>query len=68
MDKLNKIIENIKGYLQGVKTELKRVAWPSKAELRSSTIIVLITLVSVTVFLWMCDSVFLKIFTKLQSF
>lgn len=68
MDKISKAIEGIKTYLQGVKAEFKRVAWPSKHELKASTIIVLITLFSVTSYLWICDQLFIKIFEKLRSF
>lgn len=67
MDKINKFVENIRKYFRGVATEVKRVSWPSSDELRSSTIIVLITLVSVTVYLWLCSSIFGRIIDKLRS-
>lgn len=68
MDKITKAFENIKKYLQSVKTEMKRVTWPSKQELKSSTVIVLITLISVTTYLYLCDSVFVKLFEKIRGF
>lgn len=64
----NKIFNNVKKYLQGVKTEMKRVTWPSKKELYSSTVIVLITLVSVTAYLWVWDNVFTYLFDKVRQF
>jgi preprotein translocase subunit SecE len=68
MDKVFKAFENIKKYIQAVRTELKRVTWPSKQELRASTVIVLITLITVTAYLWICDSVLLKLFEKIRGF
>jgi preprotein translocase SecE subunit len=68
MDKFTKAIESIKGYLQGVRTEFKRVAWPNKHELKASTIIVLVTLFSITIYMWACDEVFIKVFEKLRGF
>lgn len=55
-------IERIKKYLQGVKVEFKRITWPSKQELKSSTIIVLFTLAAVTTFLWLCNTLFTTVF------
>lgn len=66
MDKIKKIIENTGKYLQGVKAELKRVAWPSKQELKASTTIVLITMIAVTAYLWFCNEVFSKLFQFLR--
>ncbi len=68
MEKIRKTIAGIKSYLQGVKTEFRRVSWPSKQELKASTVIVLITLFTVTSYLWICDQIFLKIFEKLRGF
>lgn len=62
MDKLNKIFAGVKKYIKGVTTEMKRVTWPSKHELKSSTIIVLVTLFSVTFYLWLCNNIFERLF------
>ncbi len=67
MDKVNKFVENIRKYFRGVATEVKRISWPSSDELKASTIIVLITLVSVTVYLWLCSSIFGRVIDKLRS-
>jgi preprotein translocase subunit SecE len=65
MEKITKVIEKAKRYIQNVRTELKRVSWPSKKELYASTVIVLITLIAISGYMWLCDSIFLKIFEKL---
>jgi preprotein translocase subunit SecE len=65
MEKLGKFFDKIKKYLLNVKTELKRVSWPSKKELYASTIIVLITLFSITLYMWLCDNIYIRIFERL---
>jgi preprotein translocase subunit SecE len=65
MEKVGKFFDKIKKYLQNVKTELKRVSWPSKKELYASTIIVLITLFSITLYMWLWDNIYLRIFERL---
>ncbi|MCE1245882.1 MAG: preprotein translocase subunit SecE [Firmicutes bacterium] len=67
MDKLKSIYAGVAKYLKSVQTELKRVSWPSKQELKSSTVIVLLTLVAVTVYLWACDSVLAKVFELIRK-
>ena len=67
MEKLKKLYDGVAKYLKSVQTELKRVSWPSKQELKSSTIIVLITLFSVTAYLWFCNSVFNRLFELVRK-
>jgi preprotein translocase subunit SecE len=68
MDKIFKAFDGVKKYITAVRTELKRVSWPSAQELRASTLIVLITLCTVTLFLWLCDSVFTQLFKQFRGF
>jgi len=49
------LLERIKGYLQGVVAEMKRVVWPSRQEVINSTIIVVITLIFFAVFTFIID-------------
>ena len=44
-------------YLRETAMEMKRVSWPSLAELRESTIIVLVTVSVITVFLFAIDKI-----------
>ena len=44
-------------YLRETAMEMKRVSWPSLAELRESTIIVLVTVSVITVFLFAMDKI-----------
>jgi preprotein translocase subunit SecE len=44
-------------YLRETAMEMKRVSWPSLAELRESTIVVLVTVSVITVFLFVVDKI-----------
>ncbi|MCL2818709.1 MAG: preprotein translocase subunit SecE [Actinomycetia bacterium] len=49
------LFARLKGYLQGVMTELHRVVWPSRQEVLNSTIIVLFTLIFFGIFAFIVD-------------
>ncbi|MEN8008290.1 MAG: preprotein translocase subunit SecE [Candidatus Krumholzibacteriota bacterium] len=44
-------------YLRETAMEMKRVSWPGVAELKESTIVVLVTVTVITVFLFAIDKV-----------
>jgi preprotein translocase subunit SecE len=44
-------------FMRETSQEMKRVSWPSLAELRESTIVVLVTVFVITVFLFAIDKV-----------
>lgn len=67
MQKLKDIYNGVVKYLKSVQTELKRVTWPTKQELKTSTIIVLVTLIAVTGYLWVCDTFFTHLFTFIRK-
>ncbi len=50
------------GFLSGVKTELKKVVWPTRKELVSYTGVVFIAVAFVCALIWICDTVFARIF------
>ena len=52
-------------YLKAVRAEMKRITWPNRDQLRAYTIVVLLTLIFVTFFLWVCDVGFTWLFHKL---
>lgn len=55
----------IRAYFRGIKTELKKVIWPTKKELISYTGIVLLTCAICAVGFWAIDSVCALILQKL---
>ncbi|MFH1665711.1 MAG: preprotein translocase subunit SecE [Candidatus Omnitrophota bacterium] len=46
---------NITKFYGEVKTEMKKVAWPSKQDLISSTIVVLISTAMLSLYIGICD-------------
>jgi len=44
-------------YLRETTQEMKRVSWPSVAELKESTVVVLVTVLVITVFLFTVDKI-----------
>jgi len=49
-----------KEFMREVRAELKKVAWPDKQEVITSSLVVLIAVVVVTAFIFGCDYVFAK--------
>jgi len=54
-------------YLKSVKSEIKRVTWPSKKELWTSTIMVTGTLVVVSIFVYFTDQIFVMVFNAIHG-
>ena len=50
-----------RAFLTEVRTELKKVTWPSKAEVRSTTLVVIATSIFFGFYLWGLDLVFSRI-------
>lgn len=56
---------SLKDYFKGVKLEMKKVVWPTKKELGSYTVIVLVTCAVFSVAFWLIDTGFLVVLKKL---
>ena len=54
-------------FLGQVKSELKKVAWPSREELISSTLVVLASTLLLAVFIGLCDLVLSRVINFLIS-
>jgi preprotein translocase subunit SecE len=48
----------VRDYFSDVRTEMKRVTWPSKQEIYGTTVMVLITTFLFGFYFWICDQVF----------
>jgi len=46
------------GFFKGAKSELKKVSWPTKKELRNYTVIVIVVVAIITILIWGLDFVF----------
>jgi len=53
-----KATSRMKSYFKGVKSELKKVNWPTKKELTNYTIVVVTTVGVMTIVIWGLDLVF----------
>jgi preprotein translocase subunit SecE len=56
---VNKIIETVRkaiAFVRESKDELKKVTWPTREEVTSFTVVVVVTVLVVSFFLWFIDS------------
>ncbi|MCC7202468.1 MAG: preprotein translocase subunit SecE [Nitrospirae bacterium] len=60
-----KTIENIKIFLQEVKSEVKKVTFPSKDETLGTTAVVLVLVSLATIYLWVIDVALSEIVAKI---
>jgi preprotein translocase subunit SecE len=51
------MLEKLRQYLRETALEMKRVSWPTIAELKESTTVVIITVAIVTVFVFVVDTI-----------
>ena len=61
--KINQLFRNVINFIKEARAELKKVTWPNRKQLISSTIVVLITVALVAVFLGIVDLVFSRLVT-----
>jgi preprotein translocase subunit SecE len=50
------------GYFKGVKAELKKVTWPTRKELTTYTIVVIVAVTLMTLVVWGLDVIFHNLF------
>ncbi len=51
------MIERFRNYLREVWLEMGKVTWPSKDELKESTVVVIVATIIVTVFIFLIDRI-----------
>ncbi|MEA1939580.1 MAG: preprotein translocase subunit SecE [Candidatus Caldatribacteriota bacterium] len=61
--KIKKMFGKISSFIKEAITELKRVIWPNRKELKNSTITVISTIIIVSIFVGLVDLVFTNILT-----
>ncbi|NLM98162.1 MAG: preprotein translocase subunit SecE [Halanaerobiaceae bacterium] len=52
------IFGKIARFFRQLKAELKKVNWPARNELSKNTVIVVVTIIALTVFIWLVDLLF----------
>ncbi len=60
---MSKVIE----FFKGAREELGKVTWPSREEVTRFTLVTVITVVVLSVFLWLVDSALMKIITVVMK-
>jgi len=61
--KLKNIFNKINNFIKEAIAELKKVIWPTKKELKNSTIVVISTIIIVSIFIGLVDIFFTKTLT-----
>lgn len=49
------MLQKLQAYLRDTGQEMKRVSWPTLAELKESTIVVIVTIMLITLFIFIVD-------------
>jgi preprotein translocase subunit SecE len=55
------MIERIKLFFSETRTELKKVTWPTRQELKESTIVVIVSTFIVTIFIGVVDQIISRV-------
>jgi preprotein translocase subunit SecE len=51
------LVARTRDFIKDVQVESKKVSWPTRNELRDSTVVVIVTCLIITAFVWLTDSV-----------
>ena len=60
-------VRRLGAFLGEVRTEMKKVTFPSREEVVGTTVVVLITSVIFAIFLWVADIVILRLYNGLNN-
>jgi preprotein translocase SecE subunit len=57
MNKLNEGIGSLRTFIEEVKVELIKCSWPGRKELFGQSLVVIISVIILAAFVWLCDMV-----------
>lgn len=60
--------QRVREYVTDVRTEMRRVTWPSKQEIYGTTLMVILTTFAFAFYFWICDSIFAVLVRKALNF
>ncbi|HOF02377.1 MAG TPA: preprotein translocase subunit SecE [Atribacterota bacterium] len=63
--KISQVFQKLISFIKEARAELKKVTWPNRKELISSTVVVMITVVLVAIYLGVIDLFFSRIVTMI---
>jgi len=58
MNRIMKFLEKTKRFFRELRSELRKVVWPTRKETMQYTMIVVATVAVISLFIWIVDSVF----------
>jgi preprotein translocase subunit SecE len=58
----------VRDYFTDVRTEMRRVTWPGKQEIYSTTVMVIITTFLFGFYFWICDQTFAQTVSRLLGY
>jgi len=61
--KLKNIFNKINNFIKEAIAELKKVIWPTKKDLKNSTVVVITTIIIASIFIGLVDIFFTKVLT-----
>jgi preprotein translocase subunit SecE len=61
------VFARLTGYLRDVRSEMKRVVWPNRAEVINSSVVVVTTLIFFTLFITLTDLVVQRVVFLIQK-
>jgi preprotein translocase subunit SecE len=61
------VFKKIVAYVKEAREELKKVTWPDRDEVTSFTMVVIVSVIIVSLFLWLVDSVLMSIIKRVIS-
>lgn len=57
MQQLKSLPERISGFLKDVRSEMRKVVWPNRADVQSTTTVVIITVFIFAAYFWLVDNI-----------
>lgn len=61
----SKLIDNVKGFFEEVKTETKKTTFPSKEDTIGTTLVVIVFVLICTIYMWVVDVSLTTIIAKI---
>jgi preprotein translocase subunit SecE len=57
LQQMKSLPERVNGFLRDVRSEMRKVIWPSRAEVQSTTTVVIVTVFVFAAYFWLVDNV-----------
>lgn len=61
------MFNNIITFVKESRDELKKVTWPDRDEVTSFTVVVIVSVIVISIFLWLVDTVLMSIVKRVIS-